>query len=279
MNNKILALASASLLAIVVPASANAQKPVYGNWGYDPAAMDKSVKPGDDFWAYVNGTWDKNTPIAPDRASAGPFVTLSDQSEKDVREIVDGLANDPEPDHLGQQVGDFYGSYMDQAAIEAAGTAPLKPYLAKIAAAKIARPAPDACSSKPGYASPVDVEIIPDFKNRTSIRRSPARRRWVCRAANIICRRRQDDGASRSLSQLHRDDREACRAARRRSRSGPHHRARDGSVQGAMAGRRPPRHRQNLQPDDRASCEAGAAVRVECDARQGRPRKRQDRSS
>jgi endothelin-converting enzyme/putative endopeptidase len=164
MNNKMLALASASLLAIVVPASAGAQKPVYGAWGYDPAAMDRSVKPGDDFWAYVNGTWDKNTPIAPDRASAGPFITLSDQSEKDVRAIVDGLANDPSRTHLGQQVGDFYGSYMDQAAIESAGTAPVKPYLARIAAVKT-RDQLLTLFAKPGFATPVDVEIIPDFKN------------------------------------------------------------------------------------------------------------------
>ena len=125
MNLKILALASASLLAVVLPAAGDAAKPTYGEWGYDPAAMDRSVKPGDDFWAYVNGTWDKNTQIAPDRASAGPFITLSDQAEKDVRDIVEGLANDPNRSKLGQQVGDFYGSYMDEAAIEAAGTAPV----------------------------------------------------------------------------------------------------------------------------------------------------------
>ncbi len=79
MKFKMLALATASLLTVA--AAADAAKPVYGDWGYNPAAMDQSVKPGDDFWAYVNGTWDKNTPIAADRASAGPFVTLSDKSE------------------------------------------------------------------------------------------------------------------------------------------------------------------------------------------------------
>ncbi|MEA3067236.1 MAG: putative endopeptidase, partial [Sphingomonadales bacterium] len=105
MKFKMLSLATASLLAMAVPAAA--AKPVYGDWGYDPAAMDSSVKPGDDFWAYVNGTWDKKTPIAADRASAGPFVTLSDQSEKDVRQIVESLANDPNRDRLGQQVGDY----------------------------------------------------------------------------------------------------------------------------------------------------------------------------
>ena len=123
MKFKAFALAAASLVAIAAPSSA--AKPTYGDWGYDPAAMDRSVKPGDDFWAYVNGTWDKNTKIAADRASAGPFITLSDKSENDVREIVDNLARSNDGSVLGQQVGDFYGSYMDEAAIEAAGTAPL----------------------------------------------------------------------------------------------------------------------------------------------------------
>jgi endothelin-converting enzyme/putative endopeptidase len=164
MKFKMLSLATASLLAVCIPASANAAKPVYGSWGYDPAAMDSAVKPGDDFWAYVNGTWDKKTQIAADRASAGPFVTLSDAAEKDVRQIVEGLANDPNRDRLGQQVGDYYASFMDEAAIEAAGTAPLKPYLDEIDAAKT-RAQLLSLFVKPGFASPVDVSIIPDFKN------------------------------------------------------------------------------------------------------------------
>ena len=40
---------------------ANAAKPVLGTWGYDQSAMNRSVKPGDDFWAYVNGNWDQRT--------------------------------------------------------------------------------------------------------------------------------------------------------------------------------------------------------------------------
>ncbi len=164
MKFRILALATASLVAVAAPAWAQTSKPFYGDWGYDPSAMDQSVKPGDDFWAYVNGTWDKSTPIAADRASAGPFVTLSDGAEKDVRQIVEQLANDPNRDQLGQQVGDYYSSFMDQDAIEAAGTAPLKPYLAKINGAK-SRTELLSLFIKPGYASPVDVGIVPDFKN------------------------------------------------------------------------------------------------------------------
>ena len=164
MKFKMLTLATASLFAVAVPAAAQPAKPTYGDWGYDAAAMDQSVKPGDDFWAYVNGTWDKTHQIAADRASAGPFVTLSDKSEADVREIVEQLANDPSRDHLGQQIGDYYASFMDQDAIEAAGTAPLKPYLAQINGAKT-RTQLLSLFIKPGFASPVDVGIGPNFKN------------------------------------------------------------------------------------------------------------------
>jgi putative endopeptidase len=162
MKYKTLALAAASLLAISVRAWA--AKPVYGDWGYDSHAMDRSVKPGDDFWAYVNGDWDKTTQIAADRASAGPFVTLSDQAEKDVRQIVEQLASDPNRDHLGRQVGDYYASFVDTDAIDAAGTAPLKPYLARINSAK-SRAQLLSLFITPGFASPINIGPGPNFKD------------------------------------------------------------------------------------------------------------------
>lgn len=164
MKFKMLALATASLMAVAIPASAEAAKPVYGDWGYDSSAMDKSVKPGDDFWEFVNGSWDNKTQIAADRASAGPFVTLSDKAEKDVRDIVEKLASETNRDHLGQQIGDYYSTFTDQQAIDAAGIAPLKPYLAEINATKT-RGQLLSLFVKPGYASPVDVSIAPNFKN------------------------------------------------------------------------------------------------------------------
>ena len=160
-------LAAAATLALSAPAvSQITSKTVYGSWGYDPAAMDRTVKPGNDFWSFVNGSWDKNTPIAPDRASAGPFVTLSDQSEKDVRSIVESLADAPQRTALGSQVGDYYGSYMDTASIDRLAAAPLKPYLAKIAAVK-SRAQLLSLFIKPGYASPIGIGINPDFKTPT----------------------------------------------------------------------------------------------------------------
>jgi putative endopeptidase len=158
-------LAAVATIALSAPLLAK-EKPVYGDWGYNPTAMDRTTKPGDDFWAFVSGTWDRMTPIAPDRASAGPFVTLSDQSEKDVRAIVDSMATAAQRTALGQQIGDYYGSYMDTATLDRLGTIPLKPYLAKIAAVK-SRAQLVELFLKPGFASPVDLGINPDFKEPT----------------------------------------------------------------------------------------------------------------
>ena len=68
--------------------------------------------------------------------SAGGSVILADQAEQQVRAILDDAARDPAAVGPGaQQFGDLYASFMDEAAIERAGTAPLKPYFAKIDAA------------------------------------------------------------------------------------------------------------------------------------------------
>ena len=97
-------------------------KPRYGDFGIDLSAMDHSVKPGDSFWHFVNGNWDKTTAIAADRTSAGVGVLLVDEAEQQVRAIVEDLAKDPAASgKTGQQVGDFYASWMDEASIEARG--------------------------------------------------------------------------------------------------------------------------------------------------------------
>jgi len=142
-------------------------KPVYGSWGYDAAAMDSSVKPGDDFFAFVNGTWFNKAEIAPDRTFVGIDSVLNDQIEKDVRSIVEDMAKDPSANgRLGQQIGDLYNSWMDEGAVEKLGTGPLKPYLAKVAAAKTRTDLVDLFAT-PGFDSPVGIGIYPDLKNPT----------------------------------------------------------------------------------------------------------------
>ena len=126
----------ALMLTALSPSMAqSATKPAVGSWGYEPSAMDSSVKPGDDFFAYVNGSWLKRTEIAPDRTYVGIDSVLNDQIDRDVRAIVEEMAKNPaQSGKIGQQVGDLYASWMDEAGIESRGTAPLKPYLNAIAA-------------------------------------------------------------------------------------------------------------------------------------------------
>jgi endothelin-converting enzyme/putative endopeptidase len=66
------------------------------------------VKPGDDFFAYVNGSWFKRTEIAPDRTFVGIDSVLNDQIDKDVRAVVEDMAKNPaQSGRIGQQVGIF----------------------------------------------------------------------------------------------------------------------------------------------------------------------------
>jgi len=155
-------LIAGTALALASPAFAD--KPVYGDWGYDATAMDRAVKPGDDFFAYVNGTWYNKTPIAADRTFVGIDSVLNDQIDKDVRDTIEGAAkNSAQSGGIDQQIGDFYASWMDEAGIEAKGLAPAKPYLDKIDAVHNRDGLIDLFATT-GYESPVGVGIFPDPK-------------------------------------------------------------------------------------------------------------------
>lgn len=134
-------------------------------WGVDMSAGDPMVKPGDDFWAYANGGWDKVTAIDPQRTYAGIDSVLNDQIDRDVRSIIEGMAKDPAAHgQSGQQIGDFYASWMDEPGIEAAGTKPLQPYLAAIAGAAT-RGDLSRLFATTGYTGPVAFGIFADLKN------------------------------------------------------------------------------------------------------------------
>ncbi|HMG47556.1 MAG TPA: M13 family metallopeptidase [Allosphingosinicella sp.] len=108
---------------------AAANRPQYGAFGFDAAGMDRSVAPGDSFYRYANGNWDRTTEIPADRSNYGMFITLDDLSRARTRTIVEEAARTP-----GSRIGDFYASFMDEAAVNAAGIAPIEPLLAEIRA-------------------------------------------------------------------------------------------------------------------------------------------------
>jgi endothelin-converting enzyme/putative endopeptidase len=167
VKRSLIVLVLLTVCSVTPFAQRGAVKPRYGSWGVDLAAMDKSVKPGDSFWHYVNGQWDRRTEMPSDRSSIGVGVLLSEEAERQVRAIVEDMAKDAaKSGAIGKQVGDFYAAWMNEAEIEANGTAPLKPYLARI----------DAIANRtelikvfaaPGYMSPVGVGIIPDPADTT----------------------------------------------------------------------------------------------------------------
>ncbi|GAB1596900.1 M13 family metallopeptidase [Lysobacter claricitrinus] len=106
-----------------------ATKPVLGTFGFDTAGMDKSVAPGDDFYLYANGGWMKSTEIPADRSSFNSFTRISLDTEKQVRDLIEGAAKDKNASGDLRRIGDYYTAFMDEAGIEAKGIAPLKPTL------------------------------------------------------------------------------------------------------------------------------------------------------
>jgi len=114
---------------------AAAVAPKYGDWGIDLSGRDLSVKPGDNFYRYANGTWDDKTTIPPDRTSFGNFAALAMLSENRTRAIIEtaaaGESNDPD----AAKVGAAYRAFMGEALINALDAKPLDTDLAAIRAA------------------------------------------------------------------------------------------------------------------------------------------------
>jgi putative endopeptidase len=106
-----------------------------GAFGIDMTAIDPNVKPGDDFFQYVNGAWlDANT-IPDDRTTWGTNDMLAVKAEHDVRTIIEEAAlAGGAPGTNRQKIADYYNAYLDQDAIDARGLEPIQPALAQIAA-------------------------------------------------------------------------------------------------------------------------------------------------
>ena len=97
--------------------------------------FDRTVRPQDDLYRFVNGTWLKTTEIPADKSNYGSFTLLADGAEKNLRVIVEeAAAAKAAPGTAPQLIGDFYSSYMDEAKAEQLGLTPLQPELDRIAA-------------------------------------------------------------------------------------------------------------------------------------------------
>jgi putative endopeptidase len=96
--------------------------------------FDHAIRPQDDLFGHVNGTWLATEEIPADRSSWGPFVTLSDQAEEQVRAIIEELAEAaPELTTENGKIAALYASFMDADTVETRGLAPVKPLLDAVA--------------------------------------------------------------------------------------------------------------------------------------------------
>jgi len=111
------------------PVAEAAEKPALGTFGFDATGMDKTVQPGDDFYAFANGTWAKNTAIPADKSNYGMFTALGDLSQERTRGILEAAKGD-----ANSMIGRAYAAYLDGAAVEAKGLAPIQPWLNKVRA-------------------------------------------------------------------------------------------------------------------------------------------------
>nr|WP_294169152.1 M13-type metalloendopeptidase [uncultured Sphingomonas sp.] len=114
-----------------------AAKPEIGTFGFDAEGMNRSVAAGEDWGEYANGTYLKTLQIPADRAAFGMFNKLDELSRERTRKIIEeAAASKAAAGTNAQRVGDFYGAFMEEGAIEQRGAAPLAGSLAPFSAAQ-----------------------------------------------------------------------------------------------------------------------------------------------
>ena len=136
--------------------------------GINKKNMDTLVSPGDNFANYVNGTWYKNTKIPADKASYGAFDLLYDQSQKDVKSIIEDAAKGDNADGSDKQkIGDYFAAFMNRKDRDAKGIKPIQPDLKAIDL--IANYTDLAnyfgVSNRTGVTVPINIFVSQDSKN------------------------------------------------------------------------------------------------------------------
>lgn len=177
MNIKYLAAQAAAFLLVSACSQEQASAPAPMEEapelvsGISSEYMDTSVRPGDDFFSYVNGKWIAETKIPADKATYGGFTLLHEESQEHVKGIIEESATgDFAKGSDEQKVGDLYKSYMDMDARNARGVEPLEADFEQI----------DAISNydelalffahadKRGYGMPFGLGQYADFKDPTT---------------------------------------------------------------------------------------------------------------
>jgi putative endopeptidase len=170
---KFAALLSVSALALslsdqtpshAAPAAQKVSSPS-GSWGVDLSAGDRSVKPGESFYDYVNGAWLKSAEIAPDQQMTGPALDLHNKTQAQLRSLIEDSARNPTTE-TAKKLGAVYASFMDEARLEQLDDAPLQRDLAAVKAISTkTEMVKHMGESVEGFGSGIfGIQVIPDLK-------------------------------------------------------------------------------------------------------------------
>ncbi len=139
--------------------------------GIDIQYVDPAVRAQNDFFSHMNGKWLQSTEIPADKSSWGSFAKLDDDTQPQLRGIIEAAANNANrvAGSDEQKIGDFYTSFMDEKKLEELGLTPLNAELAKIAALQDKKELPALFGhySKLGVSTPYDFGIHQDAKDST----------------------------------------------------------------------------------------------------------------
>lgn len=136
---------------------------------WDPADMDLSVDPGQDFYRYANGGWLDRHPVPAEYGAYGAGHEIHERNQRILRSILEEAAarTDAPPGSPDRLLGDFWASGMDEAGIEARGVEPLRPLLARIDAAGDAAGLQEAVAAlaRHGILAPIGIEAEADTRD------------------------------------------------------------------------------------------------------------------
>ena len=164
---------SGAALALATPAFAQDEaaertpppQMTFGTWGVETSLLDTSIKPGDDFFDYVNGKWIAANPIPPEFSRYGSFNFLSENATANVEKLITELAaSNPPAGSQARRIADAYNAFLDTAAIDARGLTPAQPYLDRIRQAGDLS-ALTALFAEAGYPSLIGAGVTVDPKD------------------------------------------------------------------------------------------------------------------
>ena len=160
-------LLTAALAAAVCAACPASAAPARGAWGLDQSQMDLGVRPGDDFFRYVNGRWYDSYQFKPDETYVGARAGLGASHRARIRDIIEQSARTtPQPGGAAAAVGALYAAYLDTDRIEQLGLTPLAGDLKAIRAVSSRADLVSAFgrARAEGWASPFETSIFYDLK-------------------------------------------------------------------------------------------------------------------